>query len=106
MITIINPDERNIRQCEFIDVIRMIAPEFKVRPMDEFVATIQKGDFKAQIHYQLYAVDRDDGTKFYYLRDNFGTIASMPCESLPDVIEYLLSHGFQYFDSNAPQCNG
>lgn len=84
MITIINPDERNIRQCEFIDVIRMVSPEFKARPMDEFVATIQKGDFKAQIHYQLYAVDRDDGTKFYY----------------------LMSHGFQYFDANAPQCNG
>lgn len=105
MITIINPNERNIRQNDFLDVLHMVAPEFKVHPMDEFMTTIQKGDLKAQVYYQLYELIRDDGTKCYYLRDNFGTIASMPSDNLSDVLEYLTQHAFKNVDWNCPQCN-
>ena len=104
MINIIKPDQRNIRQCEFIDVIHMVAPEFQVHHVDEFVTTIQKGDLKAQVHYQLYELTRDDGTKCYYLLDNFGTVASMPSDNIGEVLEYLTQHNFEHCAWDCPQC--
>lgn len=95
MINIINPDQRNVRQSTFREVIQMVAPEFKVKHKAEFITLIEKDNLRAEVRYQLYEITRSDDSKCYYLLDNFGSIASMPSDSLEDVMDYLRLYHFR-----------